>query len=86
MLGEFGEVKLSQLARRAGELRVELAAVTAMQEPSRVYFGEARGRGVFLRAAPIDVAEELQAVLDRARQAAVPEALILERADRKSVV
>jgi ATP-dependent DNA helicase DinG len=25
-----------------------------------VYFGEARGRGVFLRAAPIDVAEELQ--------------------------
>jgi ATP-dependent DNA helicase DinG len=38
---------------------VELAAVTAMKEPSRVYFGEVRGRGVFLRAAPIDVAEEL---------------------------
>jgi len=50
---------LAQIARRAGELRVELQAVTAMKEPSRVYFGEVRGRGVFLRAAPIDVAEEL---------------------------
>jgi ATP-dependent DNA helicase DinG len=50
---------VAALARRAGELRAELAAVTAMKEPSRVFFGEARGRGVFLRAAPIDVAEEL---------------------------
>jgi ATP-dependent DNA helicase DinG len=50
---------LAAIARRAGELRVELAAVTAMREPSRVYFAEARGRGVFLRAAPIDVATEL---------------------------
>ena len=50
---------LLQIARRAAELRVELAAVTAMKEPSRVFFAEARGRGVFLRAAPIDVAEEL---------------------------
>jgi ATP-dependent DNA helicase DinG len=56
---------LSQLARRAGELRVELAAVTAMKEPTRVYFGEARGRGVFLRAAPIGVADDLQARLYR---------------------
>jgi ATP-dependent DNA helicase DinG len=50
---------LAQVARRAAELRVELQAVTALKEPSRVYFGEARGRGVFLRAAPIDVAAEL---------------------------
>jgi ATP-dependent DNA helicase DinG len=50
---------LAQIARRAAELRVELAAVTALKEPSRVYFGEVRGRGVFLRAVPIDVAEEL---------------------------
>jgi ATP-dependent DNA helicase DinG len=54
-----GGTLFGALARRAGELRVELKAVTAMKEPSRVYFGEARGRGVFLRAAPIDVAEEL---------------------------
>jgi ATP-dependent DNA helicase DinG len=56
---------LGQIARRAGELRVELGAVTAMKEPSRIYFGEVRGRGVFLRAAPIDVAEELQTRLYR---------------------
>jgi ATP-dependent DNA helicase DinG len=65
LLAEAGSAPLSQLARRAGEIRVELAAVTAMKEPSRVYFGEARGRGVFLRAAPIDVSEELQARLYR---------------------
>jgi ATP-dependent DNA helicase DinG len=62
---------LSQVARRAGELRVELAAVTAMKEPSRVYFGEVRGRGVFLRAAPIDVAEELQSRLYRRTDTAI---------------
>jgi ATP-dependent DNA helicase DinG len=36
-----------------------------MKEPSRVYFAETRGRGVFLRAAPIDVAEDLQERLYR---------------------
>ncbi|ACL67795.1 helicase c2 [Anaeromyxobacter dehalogenans 2CP-1] len=60
LLGDAVTPALSQIARRAGELRVEVAAVTAMKEPSRVYFGEVRGRGVFLRAAPIDVAEELR--------------------------
>jgi ATP-dependent DNA helicase DinG len=50
---------LAGIARRAAELRAEISAVTALGEKSRVYFGEARGRGVFLRAAPIDVAEEL---------------------------
>ena len=50
---------LAGIARRAAELRVELGAVTSMKEPSRVYFAEARGRGVFLRALPVDVAEEL---------------------------
>jgi ATP-dependent DNA helicase DinG len=58
-LAEAETPSLAQIARRAGELRVELAAVTALKEPTRVYFGEIRGRGVFLRAAPIDVAEEL---------------------------
>jgi ATP-dependent DNA helicase DinG len=60
LLADAPSPALTQIARRAGELRTELAAVTAMKESSRVYFGEARGRGVFLRAAPIDVAEELQ--------------------------
>ena len=62
-LGELhaeGEVAAqAALARRAAELRVELAAVTALKEASRVYYAEARGRGVFLRAAPVNVAEEL---------------------------
>jgi ATP-dependent DNA helicase DinG len=65
LLADAPSPSLAQTARRAGELRVELAAVTAMKEPSRVYFGEVRGRGVFLRAAPIDVAEELQSRLYR---------------------
>ncbi len=65
LLDDAPSPALAQIARRAGELRVELAAVTAMKEPTRVYFGEVRGRGVFLRAAPIDVAEELQARLYR---------------------
>ncbi len=65
LLSDADAPQLAQLARRAGELRVELAAVTAMKEPSRVYFAETRGRGVFLRAAPIDVAEELQERLYR---------------------
>ncbi len=39
---------------------MELAAVTALSEPTRVYFGEVRGRGVFLRAAPLDVGGELR--------------------------
>ena len=65
LLADADAPPLAQIARRAGELRVELAAVTAMKEPSRVYFAEVRGRGVFLRAAPIDVAEELQARLYR---------------------
>jgi len=56
---EADQALLAGLARRAGELRVELASVTAMKEPSRVYFAEVRGRGVFLRAAPVNVAEEL---------------------------
>jgi ATP-dependent DNA helicase DinG len=65
LLSDADAPALAQLARRAGELRVELAAVTAMKEPSRVYFAETRGRGVFLRAAPIDVAEDLQERLYR---------------------
>jgi ATP-dependent DNA helicase DinG len=72
--GLFAEAEaapLAALARRAGELRAELRAVTALQEPSRVYFAEARGRGVFLRAAPVDVAEELVERLYRRLDTAV---------------
>jgi ATP-dependent DNA helicase DinG len=70
-LAESASPALAQIARRAADLRVELAAVTAMKEPSRVFFAEARGRGVFLRAAPIHVADELAARLYRSTDTVV---------------
>jgi ATP-dependent DNA helicase DinG len=45
------------IARRAGELRDHLQFLLAASDPGFVYYVEMRGRGVFLRAAPIDVAE-----------------------------
>ena len=65
-----GESKLdlADLSRRSGELRDELRFVLKACEPDYVYFQESRGRGVFLRAAPIDVSGILREVLfDRAK-------------------
>jgi ATP-dependent DNA helicase DinG len=45
------------LARRAAELRNHVAFLLRVDDPSYVYFLELRGRGVFLRAAPIDVSD-----------------------------
>ena len=43
------------LVRRAGELRTDLRFLLRGGDPEYVYFVEFRGRGVFLRASPIDV-------------------------------
>ena len=43
------------IARRAAELRDHLTFLLEAANPSFVYFLETRNRGVFLRAAPIDV-------------------------------
>ncbi len=51
------------LARRAGELRDELRLLLRADDPSYVYFVESRGRGIFLRAAPIDVSAIISRVL-----------------------
>ena len=51
------------LARRAGELREDVRFLLRADDPDYVYFLEARGRGVYLRAAPIDVAEIVRDVL-----------------------
>jgi ATP-dependent DNA helicase DinG len=59
---DAGEDVLS-LARRAAEIRDQLRFLMAASDPHHVYFIETRGRGVFLRAAPIDVADILQEVL-----------------------
>jgi ATP-dependent DNA helicase DinG len=48
------------IARRAGEIRDDLQFLLAASDSSFVYFVEMRGRGVFLRAAPIDVAAIVQ--------------------------
>jgi ATP-dependent DNA helicase DinG len=43
------------LARRAGQLRDDLRFLLRGNDDSYVYFVEFRGRGIFLRASPIDV-------------------------------
>ena len=40
---------------RVAELRQELTVLLRASDPDFVFFLEARGRGLFLRAAPIDV-------------------------------
>ena len=57
------KIDLAGLARRAGELRDELRFILRANEPDYVYFLETRGRGLFLRAAPIDVSTILRDVL-----------------------
>jgi ATP-dependent DNA helicase DinG len=65
------------LAGRAATLRDELAFLLAAAEDSHVYFVEARGRGVFLRATPIDVSEPLRELLfDRVRAAVLTSATL----------
>ena len=56
------------LARRAREVRDELRFLLRADDPAFVYFVELRGKGVFLRAAPIDVSEIIrELLLDRSR-------------------
>ena len=43
------------LGRRAAELRADLRVLLRADDPDFVYFVETRGRGVYLRASPIDV-------------------------------
>ncbi len=56
------------LARRAAELRDHLRFLLEAADPGFVYFLETRNRGVFLRAAPIDVSAVIREMLfDRMR-------------------
>jgi ATP-dependent DNA helicase DinG len=60
--------QIAALARRAGEVRTELRFLMRASEPEYVYFVEFRGRGVFLRASPIDVSAIVrELLLDRMR-------------------
>jgi ATP-dependent DNA helicase DinG len=51
------------LARRAGTLRDELRFLLRASDDDYVYFVEFRGRGIFLRAAPIDVSAIIRELL-----------------------
>jgi ATP-dependent DNA helicase DinG len=62
---------VTALAGRAQLLRGELAFATAAEDDAHVYFVETRGRGVFLRATPIDVAPALRELLFERVRAAV---------------
>jgi ATP-dependent DNA helicase DinG len=58
----------ASLARRAGEIRDDLRFLLRAGDPTYVYFVEFRGKGVFLRASPIDVSAIVKDVLfDRMR-------------------
>ncbi len=61
--GDKPEPEIEAFARRADDLRLVLEAVSEQQAPDLVYWAETRGRGVFLRASPVDVAPDLQAAL-----------------------
>jgi ATP-dependent DNA helicase DinG len=66
--GSAVQEDLATLVRRAGELRDDLRFLLRASEPEYVYFVEFRGRGVFLRASPIDVSAMLRRFLfDRMR-------------------
>ena len=53
----------SAVQRRAGELRDALRFLMRADDPDFVYYVEARGRGLFLRASPIDVSRIVQDAL-----------------------
>ena len=60
--------QIAALARRAGELRDDLRLLVRADDDRYVYFVECRGRGVFLRASPIDVSAIVrELLLDRMR-------------------
>lgn len=54
------EAEVTSLSRRAGELGHELLFISAADSIEHVFWAEPHTRGLFLRAAPIDIAKELQ--------------------------
>ena len=59
---------VATLIRRAGELRDEIRLLLRAGDSDYVYFVEFRGRGIFLRAAPVDVSQIVrELLLDRMR-------------------
>ena len=63
LAGSSGSTDLAALGRRADEIRTQLAFLLAAGDTAYVYFVERRGRGLFLRAAPIDVSSIIRELL-----------------------
>lgn len=61
--GDSPKQDVISLARRAAEIRDDLRFVLKAGDREYVYFFETRGRGLFLRAAPIDVSRIVRDVL-----------------------
>ena len=78
----FGAVKdapedARAIARRAGEIRDQLRFLLRAGDPDFVYHLETRGRGVFLRASPIEVAGIIrEQLLDRFQAAVLTSATL----------
>jgi ATP-dependent DNA helicase DinG len=51
------------LGRRAAELRADVRFLTRADDPAHVFYLETRGRGVFLRSSPIDIADVVREML-----------------------
>jgi ATP-dependent DNA helicase DinG len=58
-----GPFDSAALARRAGEIRDDLRFLLGAADPAYVYFVEFRGKGIFLRASPIDIAGIVRTLL-----------------------
>ncbi len=52
--------EIENLVRRAKQIRLDLRFIVSGEDRKFVYWLERRGRGIFLRASPIDVAELLE--------------------------
>jgi ATP-dependent DNA helicase DinG len=59
------------LGRRAQDMRKDVEFLTRADDPAYVYYLDVRGRGVFLRASPIDVSQIISEVLLDRMQATV---------------
>ncbi len=60
---EGADPELDAFRRRASECRQALQEITAVANPEYVHWAEARGKGVFLRAAPVNVSNALREAL-----------------------
>jgi ATP-dependent DNA helicase DinG len=67
----------NDVQRRAAELRTDLRFVMRASDPDFVYYIEARGRGVFLRASPVDVSRLVRdALFERFRSVVLTSATL----------